>query len=103
MTFAVHVMSKHDLKGYQRMNFLWLGYMRLTSLQIILRFAFYLAKLKMFTFLRSLSIFSFLVENQELIGLAIPDQDTMYLKTITKFQLMMSLDLCTIFVAFLVR
>ena len=39
-TLAVHLMSKHDLSGYKRMNLLWLGFMRLTSLQIVLRFAF---------------------------------------------------------------
>ena len=39
-TLGVHLMSKHDLPGYRRMNILWLGFMRLTSFQIVLRFAF---------------------------------------------------------------
>ena len=44
VTFGVHVGSRHDLGGYRRMDFLWLGFMRLTSLQIVLRFAFEFSK-----------------------------------------------------------
>lgn len=43
-----------------------------------------------------------LLQYQEILGLAIRDQDTVYLKTVTKFQLMISLDLMAIFIAFLV-
>jgi hypothetical protein len=44
-----------------------------------------------------------LVHYEQLLGLAIPQQDMTYFKTITRFQLMVSLDLVAIFVAFLVQ
>ena len=43
-----------------------------------------------------------LLKYEVLFGLAIRDQDQVYFKTITKFQLMVSLDLMAIFIAFLV-
>jgi hypothetical protein len=51
-TLGVQLLSKHDLPSYRRMSVLWLGYMQLTALQIILRFAFEFTKFDVFAFIR---------------------------------------------------
>lgn len=103
ITIGYHILSKHDLTSYKRMNILWLGYMRLMSTQIVLRFAFEFAKFDLLSFLKGLPFFETLLKYEDLLGLAIPRQDVIYLKTVTRFQLMVSLDLVAIFVAFLVQ
>lgn len=62
LTIGVHVLSRHDLASYKRMNLLWLGFMQLISLQIVLRFAFEFAKFDLLSFLKGLPFFETLVQ-----------------------------------------
>lgn len=61
LTIGVHVLSRHDLASYRRMSLLWLGYMRLMSLQIVLRFAFEFAKFDLLSFLKGIPFFDTLL------------------------------------------
>lgn len=102
ITLATHLLLKNEPSTYRRLFWLWLFYSRLTSLQIVLRYVFEFMKFDLLAFVRNVRVFEVLLQYQELLGLAIRDQDTVYLKTVTKFQLMISLDLVAIFIAFLV-
>lgn len=102
LTLGYHILSTNRLRSYRRLYQLWLNYARLTSLQIVLRYVFEFAKFDLLSFIRNLPFFQFLLQYEQLLGLAIRDPDEVYLKTVTKFQLMVSLDLLAIFVAFLV-
>ena len=72
--FAVHILGRHDLQSYKRMHFFWLGYLRLTAVQIVLRFTFEFVKFDLFSFIQNYPIFQYLVRYEELFGLAIPRQ-----------------------------
>jgi hypothetical protein len=66
------------------------------------RYFFEFTKYKqIFKLLSSFSAFQFLVKYQKLLGLSVDYPSTLYLHTVTKFQLTIALDLVMVFLAFL--
>jgi len=84
------------------LNKLWLVLSRLIAFQIIVRYFFEFTKYKQLNdLLESLPFFQFLVRYERLLGLSVDYPSTLYLHTVTKFQLTIAVDLVMVFLAFL--
>lgn len=84
------------------LNKLWLVLSRLVAFQILVRYFFEFTKYKLLNeLIANLPVFKFLVSYQRFLGLSVDYPSTLYLHTVTKFQLTIVLDLVMVFLAFL--
>lgn len=84
------------------LSHLWLLLSRFIAIQIVMRYFFEFTKFdKVYKLVEMIPTFQFLLKYQKLLGLSIDYPSTVYLYTITKFQLTITLDIVMIFLAFL--
>lgn len=97
------MIKPNELSAYRKMYRMWDIFLKLVSIQIVLRYIFEFIKFPLiYSQISQFPIIKSLIYYQELLGLAIRESEISYIKNLfTKFQLMMILDFTIIAISFL--